>query len=86
MRGEFEAIGSRVGASRRLSLPLSFLSDLIFFMDHQIDLYYQHRVDPKVPVEETMAALKELQEEGKVCCSSSSSFLKLPYHLALRVD
>ncbi|MGN6599892.1 MAG: aldo/keto reductase [Actinomycetes bacterium] len=31
-----------------------------------IDLYYQHRVDPKVPVEETWGALKELVEAGKV--------------------
>lgn len=32
----------------------------------QIDLYYQHRVDPKTPIEETVAALKELQDEGKI--------------------
>eukprot|EP00123_Amoebidium_parasiticum_P011684 comp20853_c0_seq1/m.27585 comp20853_c0_seq1/g.27585 ORF comp20853_c0_seq1/g.27585 comp20853_c0_seq1/m.27585 type:complete len:340 (-) comp20853_c0_seq1:256-1275(-) len=31
-----------------------------------IDLYYQHRVDPKVPIEETMAELKLLVEEGKI--------------------
>ncbi|PZU57818.1 MAG: aldo/keto reductase [Sphingobium sp.] len=31
-----------------------------------IDLYYQHRVDPKVPIEETMAALVELKREGKI--------------------
>ncbi|MFI9010018.1 aldo/keto reductase [Actinosynnema sp. NPDC053489] len=34
-------------------------------VDH-IDLYYQHRVDPTVPVEETAGALKELVEAGKV--------------------
>lgn len=34
-------------------------------IDH-IDLYYQHRVDPKVPIEETIGAMKELVEEGKV--------------------
>src|SRR3954469_10971106 len=34
-------------------------------VDH-IDLYYQHRVDPKVPVEETWGALAELVREGKV--------------------
>ncbi|MFH9089658.1 aldo/keto reductase [Streptomyces sp. NPDC017673] len=32
----------------------------------RIDLYYQHRVDPNVPIEETVGALKELVEEGKV--------------------
>ncbi|MFF9457469.1 aldo/keto reductase [Streptomyces flaveolus] len=35
--------------------------------DH-IDLYYQHRVDPKVPIEETAGALGELVAEGKVRC------------------
>jgi aryl-alcohol dehydrogenase-like predicted oxidoreductase len=33
--------------------------------DH-VDLYYQHRIDPKVPIEETAGALAELVEEGKV--------------------
>jgi aryl-alcohol dehydrogenase-like predicted oxidoreductase len=31
-----------------------------------IDLYYQHRVDPKTPVEDTWGAMKELVEAGKV--------------------
>jgi len=31
-----------------------------------IDLYYQHRVDPAVPVEETVGAMKRLVEQGKV--------------------
>ncbi|WP_369963757.1 aldo/keto reductase [Leifsonia sp. EB34] len=33
--------------------------------DH-IDLYYQHRMDPHTPIEETVGALKELIEEGKI--------------------
>ena len=33
--------------------------------DH-IDLYYQHRVDPSVPVEEVAGAIKDLIKEGKV--------------------
>ncbi|MFJ3230945.1 aldo/keto reductase [Streptomyces sp. NPDC086787] len=33
--------------------------------DH-IDLYYQHRVDPNVPIEETVGALGELVAEGKI--------------------
>jgi aryl-alcohol dehydrogenase-like predicted oxidoreductase len=33
--------------------------------DH-IDLYYQHRVDPKTPIEETVGALAELVAEGKI--------------------
>ena len=31
-----------------------------------IDLYYQHRVDPSVPIEETVGAMAELVGEGKV--------------------
>jgi aryl-alcohol dehydrogenase-like predicted oxidoreductase len=31
-----------------------------------IDLYYQHRVDPKVPIEETVGAMKRCVEAGKV--------------------
>ena len=34
-------------------------------VDH-IDLYYQHRVDPATPIEETVGAMKELVEAGKV--------------------
>ncbi|MFD6068791.1 aldo/keto reductase [Amycolatopsis lurida] len=34
-------------------------------VDH-IDLYYQHRVDPNTPVEETWGALAELVQEGKI--------------------
>jgi aryl-alcohol dehydrogenase-like predicted oxidoreductase len=33
--------------------------------DH-IDLYYQHRVDPKVPIEDVAAAIKDLIKAGKV--------------------
>lgn len=31
-----------------------------------IDLYYQHRVDPNVPIEDTLGAMKRLVEQGKV--------------------
>ena len=33
--------------------------------DH-IDLYYQHRMDPNTPIEETVGAFKELVEAGKI--------------------
>ena len=45
--------------------------------DH-IDLYYQHRVDPNTPIEETVGALAELVAEGKVLhigLSDCSAFL-----------
>lgn len=32
----------------------------------QIDLYYQHRVDDKVPIEETVQAMVDLKNEGKI--------------------
>jgi len=32
----------------------------------RIDLYYQHRVDPNVPIEETVGAMAELVRAGKV--------------------
>ena len=31
-----------------------------------IDLYYQHRVDPDVPVEDTVGEMSRLVERGKV--------------------
>ncbi|HEX2204467.1 MAG TPA: aldo/keto reductase [Longimicrobium sp.] len=34
-------------------------------VDH-VDLYYQHRVDPEVPIEETVGAMSRLVEAGKV--------------------
>jgi len=34
-------------------------------IDH-IDLYYQHRVDPNVPIEDTVGAMSELVQQGKV--------------------
>ena len=36
-------------------------------LDH-IDLYYQHRVDPNVPIEETVGAMADLVQAGKVRC------------------
>jgi len=34
-------------------------------VDH-VDLFYQHRVDPNVPIEETVGAMAELVQQGKV--------------------
>jgi aryl-alcohol dehydrogenase-like predicted oxidoreductase len=39
-----------------------------------IDLYYQHRPDPEVPVEESVGAMKKLVEEGKVRYIGLSEF------------
>jgi aryl-alcohol dehydrogenase-like predicted oxidoreductase len=47
--------------------------------DH-IDLYFQHRVDPRVPIEETVGAMSRLVEEGKVralgLCEAAPSTLR----------
>jgi aryl-alcohol dehydrogenase-like predicted oxidoreductase len=37
----------------------------------RIDLYYQHRVDPKVPIEDVAGAIKDLIKQGKFCTSVS---------------
>ena len=34
----------------------------------RIDLYYQHRIDPRVPIDETVGAMKQLVDAGKVRC------------------
>ena len=50
-----------------------------------IDLYYLHRVDPTVPIEETIGAMSELVDEGKVRylgLSEAAPILRL-YHLAV---
>ena len=39
-----------------------------------IDLYYQHRPDPEVPVEDSVGAMKDLVEEGKVRFIGLSEF------------
>ncbi|HRR26851.1 MAG TPA: aldo/keto reductase [Acidobacteriota bacterium] len=54
IRGDREYVHSACDASlRRLGVDY-------------IDLYYQHRVDPKVPIEETIGAMAELVQAGKV--------------------
>jgi aryl-alcohol dehydrogenase-like predicted oxidoreductase len=54
VRGDAEYVRQACDASlRRLGL------------DH-VDLYYQHRVDRRVPIEETVGAMAELVEAGKV--------------------
>ena len=54
-----------------LRLPVEFFAQaceasLKRLNEDVIDLYYQHRVDPSVPVEETVGAMKRLVEQGKV--------------------
>jgi aryl-alcohol dehydrogenase-like predicted oxidoreductase len=39
---------------------------LRYLKTERIDLWQLHRIDPKVPVEESLAAIKKLQEQGKI--------------------
>src|SRR3954454_12317855 len=54
VRGDPEYVRSACGASlKRLGIET-------------IDLYYQHRVDPKVPIEDTVGEMARLKDEGKI--------------------
>jgi aryl-alcohol dehydrogenase-like predicted oxidoreductase len=59
--------GTRVGINGRPEYVRSACDASLqrLGVDH-IDLYYQHRVDPKVPIEDTVGAMKELVDAGKV--------------------
>lgn len=64
---EREPDGSFVGINGRPEYVRQACHDSLerLGIDH-IDLYYQHRVDPDVPIEETVGAMGELVDEGKV--------------------
>ncbi|MGA2527825.1 MAG: aldo/keto reductase [Acidimicrobiales bacterium] len=59
--------GTRVGINGRPEYVLSACDASLarLGVDH-IDLYYQHRVDPETPIEETIGAMAELVSTGKV--------------------
>jgi aryl-alcohol dehydrogenase-like predicted oxidoreductase len=59
--------GARVGVNGRPEYVLSACDASLerLGVDH-IDLYYQHRVDPETPIEETVGAMAELVAVGKV--------------------
>lgn len=58
--------GSRGLDGSRENVRLSVEGSLKRLGTDYIDLYYQHRMDPGVPVEETAGALAELIDEGKI--------------------
>jgi aryl-alcohol dehydrogenase-like predicted oxidoreductase len=62
--GDMSTIGDLDGSAdhvrRSIDVSLKHLG-----IDH-VDLYYQHRVDPDVPIEETVGAMAELIDEGKI--------------------
>ncbi|ATL26395.1 aldo/keto reductase [Streptomyces formicae] len=76
-RREQAVIATKFGFANRLGEPLDIRGDAAYVheacdaslrrlgVDH-IDLYYLHRVDKSVPIEETVGAMAELVEAGKV--------------------
>ncbi|MFE3552311.1 aldo/keto reductase [Streptomyces kronopolitis] len=70
-------LATKFGFANRLGEPTAIRGDAAYVraaceaslrrlgVDH-IDLYYQHRVDPQVPIEETVGAMAELVAAGKV--------------------
>ncbi len=58
--------GARVLDSSAANIRLAVEGSLKRLGTDHIDLYYQHRVDPKTPIEETVGALAELVAAGKV--------------------
>lgn len=64
MRGPY---GERLGISGTPGYVRSSCEDSLRRLGVEtIDLYYQHRVDPNVPIEETVGAMSELVTAGKV--------------------
>lgn len=68
---KFGLVSYRADSTRQLdstpaNIRLAVEGSLRRLATDRIDLYYQHRVDPDVPIEETVGTLKELVEEGKI--------------------
>jgi aryl-alcohol dehydrogenase-like predicted oxidoreductase len=64
---EFDADGKQIGLSSRPEYIKQMTEGSLKRLRVQaIDLYYQHRVDPNVPIEDVAGAVKELIAEGKV--------------------
>ena len=62
--GDINSIGPRDGSAAHVRRSIE--GSLERLGTDYIDLHYQHRVDPKVPIEETVGAMAELVEAGKV--------------------
>ncbi|WP_043474085.1 aldo/keto reductase [Kitasatospora sp. MBT66] len=62
--GDMSTVGRQDGSAEHVRSSVH--GSLTRLGTDRIDLYYQHRVDPTVPIEETVGALAELVAEGKV--------------------
>jgi aryl-alcohol dehydrogenase-like predicted oxidoreductase len=63
---KIDPTGQQIVDSRPKHIKQSAEGSLKRLKVDAIDLYYQHRVDPNVPIEEVAGAVKDLIQEGKV--------------------
>jgi aryl-alcohol dehydrogenase-like predicted oxidoreductase len=64
VRGDMSTLGPQDGSAAHVRSSIE--GSLTRLGTDYVDLYYQHRVDPNVPIEETVGAMAELVDEGKV--------------------
>jgi len=62
--GEMSTVGPQDGSAGHVRSSIE--GSLRRLGTDYVDLYYQHRVDPDVPIEETVGAMAELVAEGKI--------------------
>jgi aryl-alcohol dehydrogenase-like predicted oxidoreductase len=62
--GDMSTLGPQDGSAEHVRASIE--GSLERLGTDYVDLYYQHRVDPNVPIEETVGAMAELVEQGKV--------------------
>ena len=62
--GDMSTIGALDGSAEHVRSSIE--GSLRRLGTDYVDLYYQHRVDPNVPIEETVGAMAELVKEGKI--------------------
>jgi len=62
--GEMSTVGPADGSAEHVRASIE--GSLQRLGTDHVNLYYQHRVDPNVPIEETVGAMAELVTEGKV--------------------
>jgi aryl-alcohol dehydrogenase-like predicted oxidoreductase len=62
--GDSSSVGPQDGSAEHVKSSID--GSLQRLSTDYVDLYYQHRVDPNVEIEETVGAMAELVEEGKV--------------------
>jgi aryl-alcohol dehydrogenase-like predicted oxidoreductase len=62
--GDMSSVGPQDGSADHVRSSIE--GSLRRLSTDYVDLYYQHRVDPNVPIEETVGAMAELVTEGKI--------------------